>query len=182
MAASRRSINCKEAWAIIWACRKLREYLLWPKVSTIYYDHNNLKYIFDPSSTCVNALKSTMNRLSRQSWEISALPYKFVILSGTANMVADLLSHWGLSHRPCELTAKICLTQTDIQEYTDNNHSKCFRRNAQARSANSHEPSTIYELPHSFEWPSLDDMILSQKACTTAELKTMGFSMSATRY
>jgi hypothetical protein len=103
-ACSRWSINCKEAWAIIWACRHLRSYLLRPKVFTIYCDHNNLKYMFDPSTTRVNASKSTMDRLSRWSWEISALPYKFVILPGTANVVADLLSRWGAG---CVKTKKL---------------------------------------------------------------------------
>jgi hypothetical protein len=42
-ANSRWSINCKEAYAVIWACRKLRGYLLRPKIFTIYCDHSNLK-------------------------------------------------------------------------------------------------------------------------------------------
>ena len=64
-ANSRWSINCEEAYEIMWACRNSRNYILRPKLFTIYCDHNNHKSIFDPSTTRVNALKSPMDRLSR---------------------------------------------------------------------------------------------------------------------
>ena len=35
--------------------------------------------------------------------------------------------------------------------------------------ARGHEPSTIYEIPHPFEWPNTDDIIASQKSLTNKE-------------
>ena len=179
-ACSRWSINCKEAWAIIWACRRLRSYLLRPKVFTIYCDPNNLKYIFDPSTTRVNASKSTMDRLSRWSWEISALPYKFVILPGTANVVADLLSRWGAG---CVKTKKTQAQACSIKEHTSGSDGdtepevntaspvKFSSKRKQSIHARLHEPSTIYEVPHPFEWPCFGDIADAQSKLSKSELQ-----------
>ena len=178
-ACSRWSINCKEAWAIIWTCRRLRGYLLRPKLFTIYCDHNNLKYIFDPSTTRVNASKSTMDRLSRWSWEISALPYKFVILPGTANVVADLLSRWGASQNEHKTSAQACsIEEQDSDDEGDNEPTKestlpikfCSKK-SQMIQARRHEPSTIYEIPHPFEWPCFGDIADAQSKLTNNELQ-----------
>jgi hypothetical protein len=164
-ANSRWSINCKVDFVMIWACRKLRCYILRPRIFTIYCDHNNLKYIFDPSSTRVNDTKSTMDRLTRWSWEFSALPYKFVILSGTSNVIADLLSRWGSGKRVTAANACISEEPDDSSyNYGEPDDSIQVHNNmSQAMLANGHEPSTIYEVPHPFEWPSLEDITNSQK-------------------
>jgi hypothetical protein len=107
-----------------------------------------------------------MDRLSRWSWEISALPYKFVILPDTANVVADLLSRWGASQNEHKTSAQACsIEEQDSGNEGDNEPIKestlpikfCSKK-SQMIQARRHEPSTIYEIPHPFEWPCFGDI------------------------
>jgi hypothetical protein len=120
-----------------------------------------------------------MDRLSRWSWEISALPYKFVILPGTANVVADLLSRWGASQNEHKTSAQACsIEEQDSGIEGDNEPTKestlpirfCSKK-SQMIQARKHEPSTIYEIPHPFEWPCFGDIADAQSKLTKNELQ-----------
>ena len=67
----------------------------WPRFFTIWTDHNNLRYLLDPSTTGIKVMKSTMDRLARWAWSIQGLCYRVRVLKGPTNIIADLLSRWG---------------------------------------------------------------------------------------
>ena len=116
-------------------------------------------------------MKSTIDRLTRWSWEISALPYKFVILPGTSNVIADFLLRWGVGGEGKPEKSKACISEVPSDsEYTYKEPGSFHSARSQAMLMWGHEPSTIYEIPHPFEWPNTNDIVKYQKSLTDKEI------------
>ncbi|KMS64846.1 hypothetical protein BVRB_042070, partial [Beta vulgaris subsp. vulgaris] len=70
-AQQRWAIIEKEAFPIMEATIRLKHFLLRDKGFTIFTDHRNLVYIFDPERRAVNEAKHTSDRLERWTWRLS---------------------------------------------------------------------------------------------------------------
>jgi Chromo (CHRromatin Organisation MOdifier) domain/RNase H-like domain found in reverse transcriptase len=62
---------------------------------SLYTDHRNLKYIFNPQSVVAAVPKYTADKLQR--WALLLMSYEYTIqdIPGEDNVWADLLSRWG---------------------------------------------------------------------------------------
>ncbi|KAJ8558819.1 hypothetical protein ON010_g8630 [Phytophthora cinnamomi] len=87
----------KEAYAIIESCKRLEYLLLRPEGFTIFTDHRNLLYIFNPEVFDSGIARYQADRLQRWAIALSMFPYAIEHISGEDNAWADLLSRWGAS-------------------------------------------------------------------------------------
>jgi len=174
-------ISCKEAWAIVHFTRVCRHWLARPRTFSVFSDHQNLIHIFSNKMSRVSKSKSTMDRLARWGWELDALPYKLIIIPGVQNVVADMMSRWGSGHRPPPKTeARICVAHVPIPSPTPPRSqakhlahaspTSIFTRKDQAARVKYTLPSTIYEMPHPWQWPNKEDMHKSQRSLSKKEL------------
>lgn len=76
----------KEAYAVVWACEKLRPYLI-GREFVIQTDHEALKAAFEPGATRI---------LSRWAVRLQEFDYKVEPRSGTVGVNADVLSRYPL--------------------------------------------------------------------------------------
>ena len=85
-------IKAKEAYPIIVALDKARDILKNPDGFSLFSDHKNLVYVFDPERRQV--VKHADDRLSR--WALTLMSYRFTVehIPGEDNVVADMLSRW----------------------------------------------------------------------------------------
>ncbi|KAG3112217.1 hypothetical protein PI124_g10788 [Phytophthora idaei] len=102
----------KEAYAIIATCTRADYLLHRPGEFTLYTDHRNFRFIFNPSSVLTAVPKYTADKLQR--WAILLMAYEYAIcgISGEDNVWADLLSRWG-----SKLTS-ICAVRLVPYEYS----------------------------------------------------------------
>ena len=92
----------KEAYAIVETLQR-GDYLLHPaRGFSLFTDHRNLKFIFNPHSVVAIVPKCTAQKLER--WALLLMGYQYVIhdIAWEDNVCADLLSRWGSS------LSKIC--------------------------------------------------------------------------
>jgi len=97
-ASSNWSIVEKEAYAIVESLSRL-EYLIAGKEVSLFTDHANLIYIFDPVGQNPGIARHTANKLMR--WALKLSGYRYVIehLSGERNVWADILTRWAVKPR-----------------------------------------------------------------------------------
>lgn len=97
----------KEAFAIVETCKRLDYLLLREKGFSIFTDHRNLVYIFDPRATDANMARFQADKLQR--WSVTMMMFRYVIyhISGDDNVWGDLLSRWGAAVHPTH-RAKLC--------------------------------------------------------------------------
>ena len=155
-AASRWSIRCKECYSIYIACKKWHHHVSRPRLFTIWTDHNNLRYLLDPSTTGIKVTKSTMGRLARWIWSIQGLCYRIRVLKGSMNIIADLLSHWGAqgSCPPINEIAKLIRANITVPRPPPDigrrsHHTSAIKllpAKAQNISAPRNVPANLYEL------------------------------------
>ncbi|OWZ04249.1 hypothetical protein PHMEG_00023876 [Phytophthora megakarya] len=92
----------KEAYAIIATCQRADYLLHRPGGFTLYTDHRNLRFIFNPESVLNSVPKYTADKL--QCWALLLMAYHYDIcdIAGDDNVWADLLSRWGSAlHKIC---------------------------------------------------------------------------------
>ncbi|KAE8999859.1 hypothetical protein PR001_g18944 [Phytophthora rubi] len=94
-AASRWAIVEKEAFAIVEACQHLDYLLLRPGGFTIFTDHRNLIYIFNPYAVDAGIHRYQADKLQRWALGLSCFNYEIEHVSGEENVWGDLLSRWG---------------------------------------------------------------------------------------
>ncbi|CAN0065761.1 unnamed protein product [Sphacelaria rigidula] len=82
----------KEVYAIVSSFRR-SEYLLWGGV-TIYPDHRNFAYIFDPEACVTTRAKAAAQRLEQWKTVLGQYDYSIRHISGERNCWGDLLSRW----------------------------------------------------------------------------------------
>ena len=99
-ASMRWSVADKEAYAIRESCVRLDYLLHRRKGFTIFTDHRNLQYIFDPACRQPKTSRAVSDRLERWALQLRSFDYDIEHLSGVENVWADLLSRWGASPDP----------------------------------------------------------------------------------
>lgn len=87
------SIVEKEAFAVVESFCKL-DYLITPYEISLYTDHSNLIYIFDPVGTNNNIGRHVANKLMRWAIKLSGFRYIIEFLPGVRNVWADLFTRW----------------------------------------------------------------------------------------
>lgn len=92
------SVPEKEGFATVEAMDRLN-YLVADRNISIYTDHTNLLYIFDPYGSSPNIPRHTENKITR--WAIKLSTYRFEIehVPGDRNVWADLLTRWAVQPR-----------------------------------------------------------------------------------
>jgi len=100
------SIVEKEAFSIVESMARL-EYLIAGKEISLFTDHANLIYIFDPVGQNPGIARHTANKLLR--WALKLSGYRYVIdhLSGERNVWADILTRWAVKPRVGVKSAKL---------------------------------------------------------------------------
>ncbi|KAH9159923.1 hypothetical protein LEN26_002101 [Aphanomyces euteiches] len=97
-ASSRWPIPDKEAFAIVESCKRLEYILLRPNGFTIYTDHRNLAYLFNPLASDSGMQRHQADRLQRWAMVLSGYSYNIVHIPGESNVWADMLSRWHAQH------------------------------------------------------------------------------------
>ena len=175
-APHRWAINQKELYAIVHAVKHLRYWLCRPKPWLLYTDHRNLVYCLKPSIARVRASQASMDRLVRWSWELTGLNYRVVHITSEENVVADMLSRWGSGERSEEAHSPATYAKMRVikarygvrrvicdLEGSKAGHSCLLCKAAKLTAAKIGEPSTIYELPKPWQWPTVEEIAASQK-------------------
>ena len=165
------AINCKECFSVYQGMKKFRNYLLRPRLFTCFVDHANLRFLFDPSLTRIKQTVSTMDRLTRWSWEIQALPFKLRVIKSYENTVADLLSRWGsgIKNPPRDTACASLVTTTPQDHNAAATPVRVLANTTRSTQAKKRNPSSAWEIPRAYEWPSREDIITSQQSLTSKE-------------
>lgn len=85
----------KEFFFIIESVTRQDHMLGAPKGFSLFTDHKNLTYIFDPVSMRSNTPKNSINRVEHWDMKPSSFKYEIFYISGEENVWADLMSRWG---------------------------------------------------------------------------------------
>ena len=105
-AQKRWGIPDKEGYPIRIACEKFAHVLIREKGFTIFTDHRNLTYIFNPAGVVASVAKPQADRLERWAMFLRCFTYKVRHIAGGANVWADMLCRWGaVGFESGELTA-----------------------------------------------------------------------------
>ena len=103
-ASSNWAVIEKEAFAIVHACRRLDYLLLCPGGFSLFTDHLNLVYVFNPTAvTTVQRYQAA--KLARWATTLRAFQYTIEHVAGDLNVWADLLSRWGAPIPPEQRSA-----------------------------------------------------------------------------
>lgn len=104
--SERWSIVEKEAFSVVESMTKLDHFTALGEVS-LYTDHANLVYIFDPYGRNPGISKHTAHKLMR--WALKLSTYRYVIehLAGERNVWADILTRWAVKPRSKVSSLKI---------------------------------------------------------------------------
>ena len=89
------SVVEKEGYAVLAGITRFNYYTLSASGVRIYTDHRNLQFIFNPLKYSGSAIpKHTESKLAR--WAVVLSEYSYIIeqISGTDNVLADLLTRW----------------------------------------------------------------------------------------
>ena len=137
------SIVEKEAYAVVEAMTRL-DYLTATNEVSLFTDHANLTYIFDPFGQNPGISKTTANKLIRWALKLSGYRYVIEFLPGERNVWADLLTRWAAQPnkkaRPAKLAtvlyAPICPRASDKLEWP----ARCDIVRSQANSESPKPP------------------------------------------
>ena len=94
----------KEAFAVVESMIRF-EYLVGSKEISLYTDHANLIYIYDPYGRNPGIAKHTASKLTRWAVKLSSFRYVIEAIAGEENYFADLLTRWAV--RPRDVAARI---------------------------------------------------------------------------
>lgn len=95
-AMSRWSILEKEAYAIVHAMSRL-DYLTSCAETTIFTDHRNLIFLFDPRKSQPNMPTYLVSKIQRWALILSQFEYSVAHVPGELNYFPDLMTRWGAS-------------------------------------------------------------------------------------
>lgn len=94
----------KEAFAVVESMIRF-EYLIGGKEISLYTDHANLIYIYDPYGRNPGIAKHTASKLTRWAVKLSSFRYVIEAIPGEENYFADLLTRWAV--RPRDVAARV---------------------------------------------------------------------------
>ncbi len=104
------SANCsvpeKEGFAVIEAMCRL-DYLVSGHKVTIFTDHANLVYLYDPYGRNPGIVRHTASKLMRWAIKLSAFRYVIEHLPGESNVWADILTRWAVAPKTAVLAKRI---------------------------------------------------------------------------
>lgn len=104
--ASNWSIIEKEAFSVVESMKRLDYFTAAGEVS-LFTDHANLFYIFDPYGRNPGISRHTANNLMRWALKLSAYRYVIQHLPGERNFWADILTRWAVRPRNNVQSSKI---------------------------------------------------------------------------
>jgi len=84
----------KEAFPIVEAVEILRHLLLRDEGFSLFTDHRNLIYVFDPILRDNDFKKQALDKLCRWASKLFAFKYVIEHIHGESNIWADILSRW----------------------------------------------------------------------------------------
>ena len=88
------SVPEKEGYSIVTSMMKLDYMTMCENGVSIYTDHRNLLYIFDPKGQDANVSQHVVSKLTRWALKLSAFSYTITHISGESNVWADMLTRW----------------------------------------------------------------------------------------
>jgi RNase H-like domain found in reverse transcriptase/Reverse transcriptase (RNA-dependent DNA polymerase)/Integrase zinc binding domain len=94
----------KEAFAILVSCERLSWMLQRPDGFSLYTDHRNLIYIFNPHGANPGLASHTAAKLIRWALRLSCFRYTIEYVPGAENVWSDMLTRWAA---PCP-RARMC--------------------------------------------------------------------------
>jgi len=132
----------KEAFAFVESISRL-EYLTASREVSLFTDHANQVYIFDPYSQNPGVGRHTANKLMRWALKLSAYRYVIEHLPGKRNVWAEILTRWAI--RPRDRVSTVKLARLMLAPIT---------------------PSEDED----YDWPIRDDIIKSQNGSGRTEI------------
>lgn len=90
------SVPEKEGFAIVQSMCRL-DYIICGRTVSIYTDHANLVYLFDPYGRNPCIARHTASKLMRWALKLSAFRYVIEHVTGERNVWADMLTRWAVS-------------------------------------------------------------------------------------
>ena len=90
------SVAEKEGYAIVESICRL-DFSVFGREVTIFTDHANLVYLYDPYGNNTGMAKHTASKLMRWAIKLSAFRYVIEHLPGELNVWADMLTRWAVS-------------------------------------------------------------------------------------
>ena len=100
------SVPEKEGYAIVEAMCRL-DFLVIGREVTIFTDHANLVYLYDPLGRNPGMARHTTSKLMRWAIKLSAFHYVIEHLPGDLNVWADMLTRWAVRHTKTVYATKI---------------------------------------------------------------------------
>jgi hypothetical protein len=88
----------KEAYSIVESMIRF-EHIVGGRYVSLYTDHSNLVYIFDPYGQNPGIARHTASKLMRWAVKLSSFRYTIEAIAGDVNKFADLLSRWAVRPR-----------------------------------------------------------------------------------
>lgn len=88
----------KEAFAVLESLIRF-EHLVGGREVSIYTDHTNLVYIFDPYGQNPGIARHTASKLTRWAVKLSSFRYVIEAIPGEKNHMADLMTRWAVQPR-----------------------------------------------------------------------------------
>jgi RNase H-like domain found in reverse transcriptase/Integrase core domain/Reverse transcriptase (RNA-dependent DNA polymerase)/Chromo (CHRromatin Organisation MOdifier) domain len=181
----------KEAFAIVATCTRLDYLLMRPDGFSLFTDHRNLIYIFNPRG-CNSGLSShTASKLLRWALKLCSFNYTIEHISGDDNCWADLLSRWGA---PNLLSARSSMRILAIAKNAPNTNDrvswpasadiKCSQLNAINSGEQPSEPTKskngILFKAHGAAWVPNSDLALQLRLIVIAHTGRGGHRARAT--
>jgi transposase InsO family protein len=87
----------KEAFAILETCLRCEHLLKRPDGFQLYTDHNNLRYILSLDPAVFSGRRQSADRVERWSIVLRGFDYNIHHIPGEDNILADLLTRWGVA-------------------------------------------------------------------------------------
>ena len=192
-ASARWGIPDKEAYAIRISCEKFTHLLIRRKGFSIFTDHRNLIYIFNPSAVISAVSKPTADRLERWAVYLRGFTYDVHHIPGDVNVWADMISRWGSVPVPKVARRTRMTSPTTGAEVTTEGTQE---RQAMLAAAALRVRADRILLDQGFtgkrtdtsngndwadpeeQWPSIMEIIEAQQHITTEEVIKWGLTMN----
>ncbi|KAF0707151.1 hypothetical protein AaE_013747 [Aphanomyces astaci] len=161
------SVTEKEAYAIIYAVKRLDYLLHRARGFTILTDHRNLAFIFgvEPSPDQPRYLA---DKLARWAVALTCFRYDIRHVPGDENAWGDMLSRWGNRAATVDAVALPWVASDDV---TISNNASPLDLNSsralQVRRLVTVPPVTPSPLGADFEWPTLESLTIVQRKAKT---------------
>ena len=91
---TRWTIPEKEGFAVVQAVTGMEYLLMAASEFSIFSDHRNLKFIYNPHSVDPTLAKHTVHKLQRWALKLAVFCYEIEFIPGEENVWADMMSRW----------------------------------------------------------------------------------------